>query len=131
MAYFKKTNLFQKIVFSRSSALLILIAVVFVGYGLVSIVGKSIDASKARKIAEAQALSLKERQSDLASKIEILKTPEGQETSLREQLPVVKAGEHVVVITDDPSASLVQAPTQSTSSEKSGGFLNFLKNIFK
>jgi predicted membrane protein len=130
MAYFKRTNIFQKIVFSRGMALLILFAVVFVGYGLMSIVNKSIEASSSRKIAESQAFALKAKEANLTNKIEALKTPVGQEASLREQFPVVKAGEHVVVITDD-TVNQSQTATAIVSKPSEGGFWNFVKNLFK
>ncbi len=111
-------------------ALGILFAIVFVGYGLVSLFAKSIDASRSRRIAESQAADLKEQQDDLAKKLADLNTPEGQEAVLREQFPVVKEGEHVVVITGsgDQVGTVSAVPTANSSS---GGFWNFLKNLFK
>ena len=141
MAYLKRTNLFQKILFSRGMALAIIFAVIFVGYGLISIIGKSIDASHARKIAESQAAALTQKQDALSKKLATLDTDSGKETVLKEQFPVVKQGEHVVVISDaDDQAAApdsAESPTGSSgaaatpnSSQKSG-FWNFLKNLFK
>ena len=122
--------MFQNIVFSRGMALLVFLTILFVGYGLVSIIGKSIDASNARKVAENQANSLKAKQVELSSKIDMLKTPEGQEKSLREQFPVVKEGEHVVVITDGAQNKKPDIGALPASN-KSHGFWNFLRNLFK
>jgi type IV secretory pathway VirB4 component len=130
MPYLKKQNLFKEILFSRTTALVILFAVFFTGYGLVSLIGKSINEAKARKLAEAQASVLSKKQADLSEKLSVLNTTDGQESALREQFPVVKEGEHVVVITgDDDKASSVAGI--DTDQSRQGGFWNFIKNIFK
>ena len=111
-------------------ALVIIIVIIFMGYGLVSLARKSIDTAKARRIAESQAGALTEKQKVLSDKLSILSTPDGKEAVLREQFPVVKPGEHMVVITDDTK----NADTQTTSEPapaSSGGFWSFLKNLFK
>jgi cell division protein FtsB len=130
MAYFKRTNIFKSIVFSRGMALLVLFVIVFVGYGLVSVVQKSIEASNARKIAESQATELKAKQADLSNKIRDLNTPEGQEKALRQQFPVVKEGEHVVVITDNAQEAVASAIPVSAQTS-GGGFWSFLRSLFK
>src|ERR1700722_17494399 len=125
MAYFKRTNIFKSILFSRGMALGILLAIVFVSFGLVSLVGKSIDASKARKVAEAQAVDLKVQESDLSTKLTALASPDGEEAALREKYPLVKPGEHVVVITDD-ATDPVTSDSQPAAPAPSGGFWSFL-----
>ena len=130
MAYFKKPNLFQRILFSRGMVLALIFATIFVGYGLVSIVSKSIDASKARTMTEKQAESLRNKEENLSKKLTLLNTPDGKEAILREQFPVVRPGERVVVITDEAKteenlqASIAEAPVAKR------GFWNFLKNLF-
>ena len=130
MAYSKSTNIFKNVLFSRGMALAIIFLIVFVGYGLVSIAQKSIEASHARKSAEAQASSLKQKNDDMAQKLAEINTPDGREAALREQFPVVKPGEHVVVITDPDSQAATDVPI-APDTTSSGGFWNFLKNIFK
>ena len=131
MSYLKKNpNLFKRIIFSRGMALAIILAVVFVGYGLVSLLEKSIDASKGRKIAESQAADLSRQQQDLSKKLADLNTADGQEAALREQFPVVKEGEHVVVITGGDSQDISIAATLSTEPAQKS-FWDFLKNLFK
>ena len=110
-------------------ALAVLFAIVFVGFGLVSIAGKSIAASRERKTAEAQAASLKEKNDDMAKKLADINTPEGQEAALREQFPVVKPGEHVIVITDQSQTNTTSSSTQQDATQKTG-FWNFVKNLF-
>ncbi|MEI8129959.1 MAG: hypothetical protein WCG55_00435 [bacterium] len=129
MAYFKRTNIFQSIVFSRLMALAVLLAIVFMAFALYSIVGKSIDASNARKLAESQAVELKQKQLDLDKKLTDLNTTSGQEALLREQYPVVKPGEHVVVITDTDSGSV--AVPQANQDVPHTGFWTLVKSYFK
>jgi hypothetical protein len=129
MAYFKRTNIFQSIVFSRGMALVLIFLIVFMGFGLFSIVGKSMDAAKARRVSEAQATALKQKEEDLSMKLAALNTIEGQEAALREQFPVVKPGERVVVITDENAP--ITASAFAATEAPSKGFWNFLKGIFK
>ncbi len=129
MAYFKRTNIFQSIVFSRVMALVVLLAIVFMGFALFSIANKSIEASNARKLAESQSIELKQKQLDLNKQLTELNTASGQEALLREQYPVVKPGEHVVVITDTDSGSA--AVPQAASDVPRNGFWTVLKGYFK
>ena len=110
-------------------ALAVLLAIVFMGFALFSIVGKSIDASSARKLAESQAVELKQKQLDLDRKLTELNTTSGQEALLREQYPVVKPGEHVVVITDTESGSATTS--QATPDVPRIGFWTVVKGYFK
>ncbi len=127
MAYFKRTNIFKSILFSRGMALVIIFLIVFMGFAVFSIAGKSMNAAHDRKLAEAEAVQLKQKEDDLSSKLAALQTPDGQEAALREQYPVVKPGEHVVVITDEqPAAAILAVPVPTPQK----GFWNFLKNLF-
>ena len=128
MQNIKRTSVFKRIFFSRGMAVVITL-VVFVGLGLSSIVSKSMGASKARHDAEAEAADLVKKKVSLQAKLDALDTPEGRESVLREQYPVVSPGEHVVVITqEDAPRPTVAAPSSST--DPSAGFWSFLQNIF-
>ena len=129
MAYSKNRNIFERIFYSRGMALALLFLIVFVGFGLVSIAEKSVEASSQRKIAEAQASSLSEKNADMAKQLAEINTPEGQEAALREQFPVVKPGEHMIVITDPSEQNSPDAPVEQNSAPKTG-FWNFIKNLF-
>lgn len=122
MAYSKSPNMFHTILFSRGMALFILFLIVFVGFGVVSIAGKSIDASRDRKNSEARVAALKEKEEDMSKKLAALDTPAGKEAALRDQFPVVAAGEHVVIITD-PAPPALDA---NTPTHKAG----FFKRLF-
>ena len=83
MAYFKKTNLFKQIFFSRGTILVIFFLIIFTGFGLYSIIGKSINASNERKNAESEVADLNSKEADLSKQIDLLKTPEGQDDVLK------------------------------------------------
>lgn len=120
--------MFHTILFSRGMALFILFLIVFVGFGVVSIAGKSIDASKDRKRSEEQAAALEAKEADMFRKLAALDTPEGKEAALRDQFPVVAAGEHVVVISE-PAPVLAE---NSAGAKKGGkGFFDRLFGWFK
>ena len=129
MSYNKRTNLFTQILFSRGMALVIIFLIVFLSYSVYSIAGKSIDASKARKLAEVQAASITEKETDLTAKLNTLDTTAGEEAALREQYPVVSPGEHVVII-NDGSDDDATSPSDDASASSSG-FWNYLKTFFK
>ncbi len=101
---------------------------VFTGFGVYGLVGKSIDASRERKHAEAEVAVLQAKEEEMSRKINALQTLEGREEAFREQLPVVSEGEEVIVITD-PAIDLRTASAQVEEPE-SRGFLHFLKNLF-
>ena len=129
MSYFKKANIFKDIFFSRGTVVVLLFLIIFVGFGLYSIVGKSMDASRERKVAETELFNLNKKQTDLSKKIDVLKTPEGQADALKEQYSVVSPGEKVVVNTEDSPSNNPQVDLSGTQSPK--GFWGYLQNLFK
>ena len=129
MSYFKKTNIFKQIFFSRGTIIVLFFLILFVGFALVSIMGKSMNAATERKMAEAQVLDLSKKRTDLSKKIDMLKTPEGQADALKEQYPVVSPGEHVVVINDD--TAVVASASSENPPEQQKSFWDYLKNLVK
>jgi hypothetical protein len=133
MAYFKRANNWQSVFFSRGMALAMIVLVAFVGYGVFSIATKSVNAAKARRLAEADATALAQKQIDLEKKTSALDTDAGKEEVLRDQYPVVKPGEHVVVITDADQGTVLAASAAHSIDQGNikPGFWSFLKNLFK
>ncbi len=89
---------------------------------------KSITVSRERKSAETESVDLQKKQSELTKKIDLLKTEAGQNDALKEQYPFVSAGEKVIVITDDGSATTSDKSAPVEPAKKS--FWNFIKNLF-
>ena len=101
---------------------------IFTGFGVYSLIGKSVDAARERKHSEAQVAVLQAKEEEMSLKINALQTLEGREEAFREQLPVVSEGEEVIVITD-PATDMRKSSVQAEEPE-SRGFLHFLKNLF-
>ena len=112
-------------------ALALMFVIVFMAYGLMSLIGKSIDASKARKLAETEEASLRQKEGDLSDKISALGTADGKEAVLREEFPVVKPGERMVVVTDSTAASASIQTAAAANANTRTGFWDFFRNIFK
>ena len=129
MSYFKKTNIFKQIIFSKGAVVVLLFLIIFTGFSLYSVIGKSMDASKQRKIAETEVTDLQSKQAELSKKIDMLKTPDGQSAVLKEQYPVVSPGEHVVVITDD--SGMNSTTTSQTEQPQQKSFWQYVKSLFK
>ena len=129
MSYFKKTNIFKQIIFSKGAIVVLAFLIIFTGFSLYSVIGKSMDASKQRKIAETEVSDLKKKQLELSKKIDLLKTPKGQSEVLKEQYPVVSPGEHVVVITDNSGVNTTASLEIEQPQKKS--FWRYVKSIFK
>jgi cell division protein FtsB len=129
MSYFKKTNVFKQVFFSKGTIIVLLFLIVFTGFGLFSVISKSMNASRERKVAENEIIKLRTKEIDLSKKIDMLKTPEGQNQILKEQYPVVESGEHVVVITENTSSFNSSSGNLKMIKKKS--FWDYLKNLFK
>lgn len=129
MAYNKRTNIFTQILFSRGTAVFLIFLVVFVGFSVFSIIGKSMNAARDRRMTEAQAATLVQKQKDLTRRLEALKTADGQEMALREQFPVVSPGERVVIINDAKNTAS-DSQEAYKNSQTGDGFWEFLKRLF-
>jgi cell division protein FtsB len=128
MAYQKKKNIIQSIIFSRGMVLVLFFLSIFTGFGVYGLIGKSVDASRERKHSEEQMLILQKKEEELSRKINALQTSQGREEAFREQLSVVSEGEEVIVVTD-PAIDLRTTSTLVAEPEPRG-FLHFLKNLF-
>ena len=99
------------------------LASLFFLYSAFGTMQKSTETAKNKKLAESQLASLASDEIRLRSDIESLKTEEGLEKVIRSRFNVTKEGEGVILVVDAP------VPAEAVS-EKTGGFVNFFKNIF-
>ncbi len=106
-------------------ALLFVIVIVF-AYNLIGLLEKERETSKKKELALDQIEALKKRELTLKTDIARLETDEGIESAIREKYQVVKPGEKVVTIVDEPE-SIGEGDDQS----RSHGFWNFIKRIFR
>lgn len=106
-------------------ALLFVIVIVF-AYNLIGLLEKERETSKKKELVLDQIEALKKRELTLKTDIARLETDEGIESAIREKYQVVKPGEKVVTIVDEPE-SIGEGDGQS----RPHGFWNFIKRIFR
>ena len=95
----------------------------FFAWGVVSFFNKMEITSENAKIAQDKMTELQQQKEKLSTDISNLKTQSGVEASIREKFGLAKDGEGEIVVVDD------QTPA-TTSQSTSGGFWNFIKNLF-
>jgi cell division protein FtsB len=124
MAQFKKKNEYH---FWHSPLVLIALfcLVVLFAYNTVGLVQKDRQTAQNKADELNKIADLKSRQQALSSDIANLQTPEGKEEAIRDKFQVVKPGEQMVVIVDDPNAT--PAPSDTSMNQ---GFWGFIKKIF-
>lgn len=127
-------------VFSANPAIITLVGLVLLGllvwsYYPVARVQYRETRTKAR--LEAELAALKVNNAELEERVERLKTPEGVEDLAREQLGMVKPGEHPVVVLDGDeatSSAAAAAPDLSrpdiTAGAPAGPWTEFLDTVF-
>lgn len=124
MAEFQKKQTWQKVLYSKGSFIVILFLIGFMIYNIFSILPKLRETALNKNKALNQVESIQEQTATLTSRIEKLKTEQGIEDDIRSKFRVVKEGEGLIVIVDDPKKEEVKQ-------EESGGFWSFLKKLFK
>ena len=91
-------------------------------FGVWNTYRKEREALALKAEAQARAADLSEREGQLKSDISGLQTDRGKETALREQYALAAAGEHLIVIVDEPA----QPPPAASSS----AFVEWLHKTF-
>ena len=100
MSQFQKQSYFKKIIYSPITLVALGVVVLLAIYGVVDIIPKYRDAIRAERAMENKKEVLIEREEKLTNELNKLQTPEGVEESIRENLNVVKEGEHVIMIVE-------------------------------
>ncbi|TSC77552.1 MAG: Uncharacterized protein G01um101424_346 [Parcubacteria group bacterium Gr01-1014_24] len=100
------------------------IGVLVFAWGVIGFMGKMEITRENRKITENKVAELEKEKEKLSSDIAKLKTESGVEESIREKFGLAKEGEGLIVVVEDKSK-------KEAEESQSGGFLSFLKNLFK
>lgn len=108
---------------SRPALILLGLAALFFAWSVFGFLGKMEETKKSKEIAEHKVTEFEEKKQKLGADIEKLQTEEGIEENIREKFGLAREGEGVIIIVDD------QKP--ESEEPKSGGFLNWLKSLFK
>lgn len=124
MRGFQENRGWRNILQSKPVLALFAALTLFLAWSVLGLWGKMSVTEKSRKIAEDKVVELEAKKQKLSGDIEKLETEKGIEENIRAQLGLAKEGESVIIIVGE------KAPAGSEQG-KNGGFLNWLKNLFK
>ncbi len=119
----KNQNSRKAMLYSKPVILLLVIFVIVFALSVFDIFIKYRETSKNRNNAEKELQTLKLKETDLNQEIIKLNSDSGIESVIRENYPVVKEGEGVILITDNPVP-------KDASENTDNKFVHFLKSIF-
>ena len=92
----------KRALYSRPTILLLIILSIFLGKAVLNIYEKARSTRENLDLAQEELDSLKNRGELLDDKINSLVTPKGVEAEIRDKFNVVKEGENVVIIVNEP-----------------------------
>ena len=125
MRFHRNKNIFKSILYSWFTITLIFVISVALIYNVIGLIKKNKLTKENRQRAADQLASLEVRETELQSELDKLRTDRGIEETLRDKFGVVKEGEGLIIIVDDPDNKKTE-----DNPEKSNGFFQFFKNIF-
>ncbi len=101
MREFQEKQKIQKRIYSKTSALILLILVFFIAKGVFGIYIKERDSRQELALLEKKKAELSDRLAKVSLNNDRLKTEEGIESEIRSKFDVVKEGEGVIVVVDE------------------------------
>ncbi|MDO8564810.1 MAG: septum formation initiator family protein [bacterium] len=101
MKEFQRKRTIRRVLYSRVSLLGALILVVLAGRATWGMYEKERESRRQFDRAQEELAALEAREKELTGRITRLDTPEGVEAEIREQFPVTKPGERMVVIVEE------------------------------
>lgn len=125
MSDFKNKRKTRKLIYSKISLLIALAIVIFMSMSTYNIYKKYRESADNKKGAMGELSSLEQRNKELSSRIDRLKTDRGLEEEIRKKFNVAKEGEGVVIIVPKSSTS------SDGNSESGGTLLDKLIGIFR
>lgn len=116
MIPFQERKKIRKIIYSKVSLVVLLVAVFFVARGAWGVHQKAQIALSERDIARASLTELESRNAELEASLVRLKSQHGLEAEVRQKYTVAKQGEDIVVIVDgDPKNDAVSGNSEDLS----------------
>ena len=116
----RNKNIFKSILYSWFTITLIFVISVALIYNVIGLIKKNKLTKENRQRAADQLASLEVRETELQSELDKLRTDRGIEETLRDKFGVVKEGEGLIIIVDDPDNKKTE-----DNPEKSNGFFQF------
>ncbi len=108
MLEFHERRRFRKILYSKPTAMVLVVLMALLGLAAVRAYGVSRGVASHTELLKAELAELRIREASLESEIERLSTDRGVESEIRSKFDVAKLGEHVVVIVDPQPEDAVQ-----------------------
>ena len=105
MREFQQKRKFKRALFSRLSILLLLVVCFVLAKASWNVFSKERESSDKTAQAAFALEALRARETNLSSDIERLSTPQGTEEEIRENFPMAKKGEKLVIFLDNASAT--------------------------
>jgi hypothetical protein len=112
MQDFQQRKKIRKVLYSRSTVIVLAIITIFLVKGAVGVVLKDMESKKNVDLAKESLETAKSRSEALSKNITSLNTQAGVESEIRQRFNVSKEGEQVAVIVDRQTAT---SSDQSTS----------------
>ncbi len=123
MKNFQEKPSFVKILESKPALILFFVLLMFFFWSMLNFWEKRNETQKKLDIAENRVLELKENELKLKSDIEKLSNEKGIEASIREKYGLVKEGEQLIVVVEDPNFVPI--------TQEKENFITKIKNWFK
>ena len=123
MRSFQEKKRWRNLAQSWPALALLCVLALFFAWSVFGFWGKMEGTKKNRQLAEEKVAELEDKKARLSADIEKLSTEEGIEENIREKFGLAREGEGVIIIADDEKEAKEEA--------KSGGFFNWLKNLFR
>jgi cell division protein FtsB len=101
MREFQEKQKIKNRLYSKTSALILLIVVVFISRGVLSVYAKERDSRMELALLEKKKAELSDRLARVSFNNDRLKTEEGIEAEIRSKFDVVKEDEGVIVVVDE------------------------------
>jgi len=126
MKKFIPKHRWQNVVFSKAALVVMFVVILFAGNAAWNMYQKYKESKELKDRALVQLQELEKREKNLTENIENLQTERGIEEELRKRFGIVKEGEEVVIVIDNPESET----NKQINEENKSLWSNFLR-IFK
>lgn len=103
MKHFQEKHSFRKVLESKPVLILLFLLLLFFIWNMLSFWEKRNETQKKLDIVEKRVSELRDSEAKLNTDIDSLNTEKGIESNIREKYGLVKEGEQLIVVVDDPN----------------------------
>jgi cell division protein FtsB len=124
MALVSSENLFKRLIASPLILIFLVVIIILSISATWNIFKKERTTRESAEMAQNEVEQLKERKAFLELKMADLETTEGQERALREQFGIAEPDEQVLILVDDPNATVGENTLDESFWVKIRGFFD-------